>query len=145
MSNETAYMETEESLRWLLQALKKSNIDLSPVLEEIKMAKDSIKNCQRNLKDEMEYVCVRTESAGVHVGYLERVAGDVVTLQQVKRIHYWDGAASLSELAQRGVSKPDNCRIPMNVERMHVNKWIEIIPVTAAAKETLENVETWTA
>ncbi len=92
----------------------------------------------------MEYKIIRTYSAGVHAGFLKEVEGDTVTLVQSRRLWRWDGAASLSQLAERGTSKPSECKFPCVVSgELRLNKWIEIIDVTKEAKESIESVEIW--
>ena len=92
-----------------------------------------------------EYCMVRTENAGVFAAVVEAIEGDVAKLASARRIHYWDGAASLSELASRGTSKPGNCRFPAAVDSLVVRGWIELIPITEAAKLTIAAVPVWTA
>ena len=48
---------------------------------------------------EEKYVIVRTYSAGVFAGYLISQKGKEVTLTDARRIWFWSGAASLSQLA----------------------------------------------
>ena len=103
----------------------------------------SIKQQEAVKKDGMEYVLVRTYSAGVHIGYLKKHKGFEVVLLEAKRIHYWDGAASLSELAQRGTSKPENCRIPIEVSKITLTQAIEIIPMTQKAIDSISEVPVW--
>ena len=88
---------------------------------------------------------VRTENAGVFVGYIESM--DDVTrkcvLKDSRRLWYWDGAASLSELAMRGVSKPENCKFPCIVAEVNVFEVIEIIPMSIQATQSIMNVPIW--
>lgn len=91
----------------------------------------------------MPYVIVRTYSAGVHAGYLESRDGKEVTLRNTRRIWYWDGAASLSELAGRGTSKSGNCKFPAAIDSITLTEAIEIIPCTADAQASIENVPVW--
>ncbi len=60
-----------------------------------------------------DYVIVRTQSAGVFAGVLRAKAGKEVTLTNARRLWYWDGAASLSELAISGTKKLQNCKFPV--------------------------------
>ncbi len=90
------------------------------------------------------YVIVRTYSAGVFAGYLKAREGKEVTLVDARRIWYWAGAASLSELAQRGTSKPDECKFPCTVDQIILTEAIEILSVTDAAKASIEGVPVWT-
>ena len=98
------------------------------------------------MKTEMigSYAVVRTVNAGVFAGTISGREGDEIVLTDARRIWYWDGAASLSELAVRGVSKPENCKFPCAVPEVTLLGVIEIIPATAAARESIEGVPEWT-
>lgn len=91
------------------------------------------------------YVIVRTYSAGVFAGYLDKRVGREVTLTNARRIWYWDGAASLSELAMKGTSKPENCKFPCEVDQVLLLEAIEILNVTEKAKASIASVPIWTA
>ena len=93
--------------------------------------------------DGMEYVLIRTYSAGVHVGYLKSRDGKEVELLKARRIYYWDGAATLSQLAQSGTVSPDKCKFPEEVDSIILTEAIEIIPVTEKAKKTIDSVAVW--
>lgn len=93
--------------------------------------------------DGMPYCMVRTFSAGVFAGYLESREGKEATLRNARRIWYWDGAASLSQLATDGTSKPENCKFPCPVDSVMLTEVIEIIPITKKAKKSIEEVAVW--
>lgn len=95
--------------------------------------------------DGMEYSIVRTYSAGVFAGYIKDRNGKEVTLLNARRLWYWDGAASLSELAMKGVSKPGNCKFPCEVPSIILTEVIEILPCTEDAKKSIADVPEWTA
>jgi hypothetical protein len=92
-----------------------------------------------------DMVIVRCETAGVFFGHLAEYAGAEGTaiLNQCRRVWYWAGAASLSQLAVDGTSKPKECKFPAATERHIVAKVIEIIPCTKKAVESLKGVEIW--
>jgi hypothetical protein len=92
-----------------------------------------------------QYCIVRTENAGVFAAVVTAVDGDVAGLASARRIYYWQGAATLSELASRGTSKPLGCKFPAAVESLTVRGWIELIPISEAAKATIAAVPVWTA
>jgi hypothetical protein len=92
-----------------------------------------------------KYCMVRTCSAGVFAGYLKERNGKEAILTDARRIHYWDGAASLSQLATDGTSKPGNCRFPIPVSEVLLTEVIEIMPITDKAKESINGVGIWTA
>ena len=88
---------------------------------------------------------VRTYSAGVFAGTVETRNGKEVVLSNARRIYYWDGAATLSQLAMEGTKKPEKCKFPRAVGSVLVTEVIEIIPITDAAKQSIENVPVWSA
>jgi hypothetical protein len=88
-------------------------------------------------------VIVRTYSAGCWAGDLEAREGKEVTLTHARRLWYWKGAASLSELATRGSSAPKGCKFPAPVDRVTLLEAIEIIDMTPAAVEALSRVPEW--
>jgi hypothetical protein len=89
-------------------------------------------------------VIVRTYSAGVFAGELVSRDGQEVVLRDARRIWYWAGAATLSELAVRGTSKPAECKFPCAVPRIELLQAIEIIDMTPTAVESLRQVPIWT-
>ena len=89
-------------------------------------------------------VCmVRTYSAGVFLGTLKSRDGKEVVLTDARRMWYWDGAASLSQLATEGTSKPKNCKFPAAVSEVLLTETIEIIPATEAAIASIAAVKVW--
>lgn len=93
----------------------------------------------------MPYCMVRTYSAGVFAGYVESREGKEAVLRQARRIWYWSGAASLSQLATDGPSKPDECKFPCEVDTVTLTEVIEIIPITEKAKQKIAEVPVWEA
>ncbi len=86
---------------------------------------------------------VRTYSAGVFLGTIAERDGKEVTLTNARRIWYWDGAATLSQLANDGTSKPANCKFPAPVAEVVLTEAIEIIPATEAAIASIAAVPVW--
>jgi len=89
------------------------------------------------------YVIVRTCSAGVFAGNLMGRNGKEVVLNNARRIWYWKGAASLSQLAMEGTSDPDNCKFPCEVAEITLTEAIEIIPCTKKAEKSIREVLIW--
>lgn len=90
-----------------------------------------------------KYCIVRTFSAGVFAGIVETLDGKIGTVKNARRIWYWDGASSLSELAVRGTSKPGNCKFPCEVDIVYLTEIIEIIPCTDIAIVSIASVKEW--
>ena len=97
--------------------------------------KKSVKN--------MKYCIVRTHSAGVFAGYLESRTGQEVVMRNARRLWYWSGAASLSQLAMEGVKNPSQCKFPCEVGRVELLQAIEILDCTDAAKNSISEVPIW--
>lgn len=89
------------------------------------------------------YVIVRTYSAGVFAGYLKSKKGQEVILENARRLWYWDGAASLSELSVYGISRPQNCKFPCEVPEVELLQSIEILPCSDEAKKSIAGVPVW--
>ncbi|MCK5612831.1 hypothetical protein KAR91_63750 [Candidatus Pacearchaeota archaeon] len=100
---------------------------------------DSIKLSNQSDK----YCIIRTYSAGVFAGEIVTRNGDEVELTNARRIWYWDGAASLSQMAKNGVSKPQNCKFSVALKKHIIRGVIEIIPCTDAAIKSIAEVKEW--
>ena len=87
-------------------------------------------------------VIIRADRAGVFYGTLVRKDGNEVELKDCRRIWYWDGAASLSEIAVSGV-KHETSKITVTVESIVILGVIEIITCTEEAIKNIESVPVW--
>jgi len=103
---------------------------------------DAVKEPAAEL-DGMKYVVVRTYSAGCFAGYLKSRDGKEGVLRKARRLWYWDGAASLSQLAVDGVSKPENCKFPTEVDEITLTEIVEVITATEAARRSIASVKVW--
>ena len=110
--------------------------------------KDSVKETQMAVDtDGLKYVIVRSRDAGCFAGYLwDQISADggcEVHLKNARRLWYWDGASSLSQLSQEGVKKPENCKFPCVVPEIEVFGVCEVIPATEDARKSIEGVPVW--
>jgi hypothetical protein len=80
-------------------------------------------------------VIVRTCSAGVHFGTLKSRDGKEVVLADARRIWYWEGAFTLSAVANSGVNKKS--KLSVTVDEILLTEAIEIIHCTEAAAANL--------
>jgi hypothetical protein len=88
-------------------------------------------------------VIVRGDRSGVFFGTLAEHNGQEVTLAHCRRLWYWDGAASLSQLAKEGVKAPQNCKFTVSVDSISILDAIEIIPCAKDAIVNIEAVKEW--
>lgn len=86
---------------------------------------------------------VRTNRAGVFFGKVEKKDGNTVTLSNARRLWYWDGAASLSELAQYGTANVSRCKFPCAVDEVELFDVLEIVSVTESAAASIDKVPEW--
>ena len=112
-------------------------------INEIEYVRKDTLNQTASTYNGMPYVIVRTHSAGVFAGYLESRKDKEVVMRQARRIWYWDGAASLSQLATDGTSKPSNCKFPCAVDKVELTEAIEILQCTETAKKSISEVKVW--
>lgn len=70
--------------------------------------------------EQQEYCIVRGDRSGVFFGQITERHDREVTLTNCRRVWYWEGAASLSQLAAEGVKEPMSCRIAVPVEELTV-------------------------
>ena len=104
--------------------------------------KDSVSQKAETM-DGLEYKIVRTYSAGVFAGYVKSRNGQEVVILKSRRIWFWDGAASLSELAMEGTQKPQNCKFPCEVDKTELLQVVEILDVTEKARKSIQGVPIW--
>lgn len=98
---------------------------------------------KKEQENKEKYYMVRADRAGVFAGNIKEKNGSEVTMTNVRRIWYWDGAASISQLAVDGTSKPKDCKFTVAVEEMTILGVIEIIPCTEKAEKIIKEVKVW--
>lgn len=87
---------------------------------------------------------VRDDRAGVFFGEIVEESGRELLMKDVRRIWYWDGAASLSQLAMQGTNSKSSCKFPIIENEKKLFLTIEIIPCTDEAIASIEGVKVWT-
>jgi len=108
--------------------------------------KDSVSNEAQEV-DGMKYCVVRSYGAGVFCGYVKEQKSEVngvnVILINSRRIYYWSGACSLSQLAIEGSKDINSCKIAMIVPSQFIANVIEIILMSEEAKDNIEGANVW--
>ena len=89
------------------------------------------------------YYIVRCDRSGVFAGNIKCRCGSEVMMTNVRCIWYWDGAASLLQLAKEGSKDPDACKFTVEVDELTVIDAIEIIPCSADAAKQIKEVKAW--
>lgn len=86
---------------------------------------------------------VRGKDSGVFFGEIAGRNGQEVLMKNVRRLWYWDGAASISQLAQEGTVSPENCKFTVTVDEILVLDAIEIDKCSDRAVENIKAVAEW--
>lgn len=90
-----------------------------------------------------KHCIVRSDHAGVFAGTFAEHEEQSVILTNVRRIWWWEGAASISQLAVDGTKLPVRCKFAMPVESLGLFDVIQLIPATEKARTTIESVKIW--
>lgn len=115
------------------------------MIDEVKYVRaDCVKDKAQQLNG-MDYVCIRSYDSGCHCGYLKHESenSEKVILINARRLWYWSGASSLSQLAMEGVKNPDSCKFPCEVDEITVTRVCEIIKMTEQARKSIQGVAVW--
>jgi len=91
------------------------------------------------------YVIIRCRDAGVHAGELVRYEGRTVHLRNTRRIWYWSGAESLSELALFGAANPRECKFAAELPEITLLEACEIIPCSPESEKMIRGCQKWVA
>lgn len=92
---------------------------------------------------ESKKVIVRGDRSGVFYGTIISHNGQEVTLQNCRRLWYWDGACSISQLAVDGTNKPEQCKFTVSVSEIEILDAIEIIACSEKSIKSIESVWIW--
>ena len=90
-----------------------------------------------------KYYIVRGDRSGVFAGNIKERNGREVTMSDVRRLWYWDGACSISQLALDGTTKPRDCKFTVALDEITLLDAIEIIPCTDKAEKSIRSVAEW--
>jgi len=117
------------------------------MIDNVKYVREDKQSKKAESVDGLDCVMIRSYAAGVFYGYLKEKKAELngvnITLLKAKRIHYWDGACSLTQLAIDGSKASSNCRITEAIESQFIANVIEILPMTDTAKSNLDEVKIW--
>ena len=90
-----------------------------------------------------KYYIVRGQGSGVFFGQVLERNGQEVTLGNVRKLWYWDGAAAVEQIAKDGVKNPGACKFTVSVESMIITDAIQVLPCTNDAAENIMAVKEW--
>jgi len=92
-------------------------------------------------------VIVRADGAGVFFGTLNEVEqnGDKYTVELLncRRLWYWDGAASITQLAIDGTTEPTRCKFTLVEDSIVISGVVELHGCTNKAIKSISSVAVW--
>lgn len=88
-------------------------------------------------------VLVRGIQSGVYFGELVSQDKQEVEMKDARNIWRWEGANTLLDLAENGVSKPNSCKFSNKVNSLVLTDVCEIVPCSDKAIENIEGVAEW--
>ena len=94
------------------------------------------------MKKTKKYI-VRCHLAGVFYGEVVKHDKDEITMRNVRKIWYWEGACAVEELAANGTTRPENCKFTVKIDEMIIANPVQIIPCTEKAVASLEKAHEW--
>lgn len=90
-------------------------------------------------------IIARIDRAGVFHGTLYNKDGETTTMTDVRRIYYWQGALSVTDMSVTGVTSGSKISLPAKRVEFETAKVIELIECTDEASKSIEEIEPWKA
>ena len=115
----------------------------TPVLKKRVAKKVVLEKVEKTRGKARPYVIVRCTDSSPFTGDLMSVTGRHVILLNARRCFEWEGAATLSELAENGTSTPEKCKWPAPVSRVELLDACEVLYSNATARATHNKVAVW--
>lgn len=93
--------------------------------------------------EENTYYIVRGDRSGVFFGRIDARDGREVRMTDCRCLWYWNGAATLLQLAREGVKDQRGSKFTMSVGSLTILDAIELIPCTQEAVDNIRGVTEW--
>ena len=90
-------------------------------------------------------IIARIERAGVFHGVLDYKDAEITRMTHVRRIYYWQGALSVTDMAVNGISAASKVTVPASVVEFDTPQVVELIECSNEASQVIENITPWKA
>ena len=87
-------------------------------------------------------IIARIDRAGVFHGTLDYIDGEIVRLKDARRIYYWNGALSVTDIAAKGITG-GKVTIPITTVEFMSDKIVELNECSAEATKSIEAIRPW--
>ena len=87
-------------------------------------------------------IIARIDRAGVFHGTLDHIDNEIIRLKDARRIYYWEGAISVTDMAAKGL-KSGKITIPVSTVEFMSDKIIELNECSDDATKSIEAIKPW--
>ena len=87
-------------------------------------------------------IIARIDRAGVFHGTLDYIDGEIIRLKDVRRIYYWNGALSVTDIAANGITG-GKVTVPVSTVEFMSDKIVELNECSAEATKSIEAIRPW--
>lgn len=114
------------------------------MIDDVKYVReDSINtNAKAESVDGLEYCLIRCYAAGVHIGFVKKHNGENVILLNSRRLFYWTGACSVTQVSIDGVDVKLS-KIAMVLPEVRLTGVAEVIPMSRKAADIILGAPVW--
>ena len=89
-------------------------------------------------------VIARIDRAGVFMGTLSHIDNDIIRLTDVRRIYYWRGALSVTDMAANGIASGKVTK-PCEIVEFNRSALVELNQCSEAAINRIKAIDAWEA
>ena len=86
---------------------------------------------------------IRADRFGVYFAEVVEQTATTIKLKNARNSHYWDGAASVLQLATDPTKLKSNSHITMPVSELTITDTFMVIPCTEVAEKFLKDFPVW--
>lgn len=90
-------------------------------------------------------IIARIDRAGVFHGTLAAKDAEITTMTDVRRIYYWKGALSVTDMSVTGVKAGSKITLPAKRVEFETGRIVELIECTDEASKSIESIKPWKA
>ena len=87
-------------------------------------------------------IIARIDRAGVFHGTLDHIDNEIMRLKDARRIYYWNGALSVTDIAAKGITG-GKVTIPVTTVEFMSDNVVELNECSEEASKSIEAIKPW--
>ena len=87
-------------------------------------------------------IIARIDRAGVFHGTLDHIDNEIIRLKDARRIYYWNGALSVTDIAAKGITG-GRVTIPVSTVEFMSVKIVELNECSDESTKSIESIKPW--